>query len=85
MLAQTWSEHCKHKIFNAKVRYDDEETGETEIIDSIFRTYIKDTTEEVGKKIDWLASVFEDNAGAVAFNDRLNVVAKVRPTILQAP
>ena len=21
MIAQTWSEHCKHKIFNATIRY----------------------------------------------------------------
>ena len=25
VLAQTWSEHCKHKIFNALIRYEDEE------------------------------------------------------------
>ena len=23
-LAQTWSEHCKHKIFNARIVYEDE-------------------------------------------------------------
>jgi len=77
MLAQTWSEHCKHKIFNAKVLYEDEENGETEIIDSIFKTYIKAATEDASRKVDWLVSVFEDNAGVVAFNDGLNVVAKV--------
>jgi hypothetical protein len=26
-IAQTWSEHCKHKIFNALIRYRDEEAG----------------------------------------------------------
>jgi phosphoribosylformylglycinamidine synthase len=77
MLAQTWSEHCKHKIFNAKVLYEDEETGGKDVIDGVFRTYIRAATEEAGKKVDWLISVFEDNAGVVAFNDRLNVVAKV--------
>ncbi|MCJ7770382.1 phosphoribosylformylglycinamidine synthase, partial [Candidatus Bathyarchaeota archaeon] len=77
MIAQTWSEHCKHKIFNAKVMYTDEESGETKIIDSLFKTYIRGTTEEVRDKVGWLVSVFEDNAGVVAFNDKLNVVAKV--------
>jgi len=27
-IAQTWSEHCKHKIFNATITYLDEETAE---------------------------------------------------------
>jgi phosphoribosylformylglycinamidine synthase len=40
-LAQTWSEHCKHKIFNAKIIYKDLETGETLEIDSLFKTFIK--------------------------------------------
>ncbi|MCJ7635154.1 AIR synthase-related protein, partial [Candidatus Bathyarchaeota archaeon] len=77
MLAQTWSEHCKHKIFNAKVFYEDLDKGKSEVIDSVFKTYIKASTEDVKKRIDWLISVFEDNAGVVAFNDRLSVVAKV--------
>ena len=77
ILAQTWSEHCKHKIFNAKVFYEDLDKGKTEVIDSVFKTYIKAPTEDVKKRIDWLISVFEDNAGVVAFNDRLSVVAKV--------
>ena len=40
ILAQTWSEHCKHKIFNAEIAYTDE-AGKTRTIDSIFRTYVK--------------------------------------------
>ena len=43
ILAQTWSEHCKHKIFNAKIKYDDG-SGNSSIIDSLFKTYIKSTT-----------------------------------------
>ncbi|HDH96337.1 MAG TPA: phosphoribosylformylglycinamidine synthase, partial [Proteobacteria bacterium] len=37
-LAQTWSEHCKHKIFNAYITYRDDETKEVEEIDSLFKT-----------------------------------------------
>jgi hypothetical protein len=33
-LAQTWSEHCKHKIFAAHVRYTDEH-GQVREIDSL--------------------------------------------------
>jgi phosphoribosylformylglycinamidine synthase len=42
-LAQTWSEHCKHKIFNALIAY--EEDGKRLNIDSLFKTYIVGSTE----------------------------------------
>ena len=45
-LAQTWSEHCKHKIFQARIRYRDE-AGKEEVIDSLFDTYIKGSTEAI--------------------------------------
>ena len=76
MLAQTWSEHCKHKIFNALIEYTDE-NGRTEMIDSCFRTFIQKSTEEIGRQADWLVSVFDDNAGVIRFDDRLNLVYKV--------
>ena len=31
VLAQTWSEHCKHKIFAANIEYENKETGKREI------------------------------------------------------
>ena len=58
ILAQTWSEHCKHKIFNAKITYYD--GFKTEVIDSLFDTYIKKTTSEVDTKKGFLRSVFHD-------------------------
>jgi phosphoribosylformylglycinamidine synthase len=75
MLAQTWSEHCQHKIFNGKITYNDTETGETEIINSLFDTYVKKSTEEIGD--ERLLSVFKDNAGVVKFNDRICLVYKI--------
>lgn len=75
-LAQTWSEHCKHKIFNARVRYVDE-AGREEWIESLFRTYVRGTTEKVRDRVDWLVSVFSDNAGVIRFNERVYLVAKV--------
>lgn len=75
-LAQTWSEHCKHKIFAARIRYTDE-TGRTEWVDSIFRSYIRAATEEIGRTADWLVSVFSDNAGVIRFNDRFHLACKV--------
>lgn len=78
-LAQTWSEHCKHKIFSAKINYDDG-TGQTETIDSLFKTFIVGVTRDVraakGDK-DFCLSVFKDNAGVIRFNDDWSLVFKV--------
>ncbi len=79
-LAQTWSEHCKHKIFNAKITYTDKTTGETEVIDSLFRTYIRRSTEEIRAEkgeADFCLSVFVDNAGVIRLNEAWNVAFKV--------
>ncbi len=75
ILAQTWSEHCKHKIFNARIEYTDEE-GHTRHIDSLFKTYVKATTDDVAKRVDWLVSVFHDNAGLIKFDDEHNFALK---------
>ncbi len=75
-LAQTWSEHCKHKIFAARVRYDDG-SGTRQTIDSLFNTYIRGGTERIAKDVDWLLSVFHDNAGVIRFTDDWSLVMKV--------
>ncbi len=77
--AQTWSEHCKHKIFNSLIEYEDERGNKT-LIDSLFDSFIKRGTAEIRKKRganDWCLSVFVDNAGIIKFNDQYNVVFKV--------
>jgi len=76
ILAQTWSEHCKHKIFNAVIDYTDDR-GQTRRIDSVFDTYVRAATEEAGKRVDWLVSVFHDNAGIIRFDDEHNFALKV--------
>lgn len=75
VLAQTWSEHCKHKIFAAEVEYDDG-TGNVRTIRNLYKSYIKKSTKEIGEKVDWLVSVFTDNAGVIRFNDRFDLVYK---------
>jgi phosphoribosylformylglycinamidine synthase len=81
-LAQTWSEHCKHKIFGATVTY--EEPGRPpQTIRSLFATHIKGATAAVDRAIrdregrSWLVSVFHDNAGVVAFDESDHLVYKV--------
>ena len=78
-LAQTWSEHCKHKIFNAAIEYTDER-GQQTVINSLFDTYIRGATRKVRSKLgdrDWCVSVFTDNAGIISWNDHYNLVFKV--------
>jgi len=78
-LAQTWSEHCKHKIFNSRITYAEGE-GKSIIIDSLFDTFIKGSTKEIREKMggeDWCLSVFVDNAGVIKFNEDYNLVFKV--------
>ncbi|HEX8505370.1 MAG TPA: AIR synthase-related protein, partial [Hymenobacter sp.] len=82
IIAQTWSEHCKHKEFSALINYKDLETGEEKQVDSLFKTYIKNATSEVDRQLrangnDWLIKVFSDNAGAVRINPDSLFVWKV--------
>jgi phosphoribosylformylglycinamidine synthase len=77
-LGQTWSEHCKHKIFNSKINYTDGRRQLT--IDSLFKKYIKGSTAKIRKakgRKDFCLSVFVDNAGVIKFNDGYNLVFKV--------
>ncbi len=79
-LAQTWSEHCKHKIFNAVIDYEDVPAKTTTTITSLFDTYIRKSTEEIRKQRgehDWCLSVFSDNAGVINWHDDWNVAIKV--------
>jgi len=74
ILAQTWSEHCKHKEFAAVIEFSDLETGKKTTIDSLFSTFIKGATQNIinSGSAPWLVKVFSDNAGAVKIDeDRL--------------
>ncbi|MCC6748282.1 MAG: phosphoribosylformylglycinamidine synthase [Deltaproteobacteria bacterium] len=74
--AQTWSEHCKHKIFAANIVYTDE-AGRSSRIQSLFKTFIVQPTRELARQVDWLVSVFDDNAGVVRVAPELHVAYKV--------
>lgn len=80
ILAQTWSEHCKHKIFAAMIDYENKETGKSETIDGLYKTYIKGATAAIRKNLgdkDFCKSVFTDNAGIVTFTEDHDVAIKV--------
>ncbi len=76
VIAQTWSEHCKHKIFAADIDYEDE-LGQHVNIRSLFKTYIWKATEDLKPRSPWLRSVFTDNAGVIAFTEDFDVCIKV--------
>ena len=59
-IAQTWSEHCKHKTFGGVIEF----RGER--IDNLLARTIKAATLELAKP--WCVSVFHDNAGIVSFD-----------------
>ena len=80
ILAQTWSEHCKHKIFAAAIEYENAETGRRESINSLYKTCIQGSTKTLRARMgdrDFCRSVFKDNAGVVAFTDSHDVCIKV--------
>lgn len=82
ILGQTWSEHCKHKEFNAVIHYTNKETGESKTVNSLFKTYIKGATSKVQEQLEannnhWLVKVFSDNAGVVKATDDKLFVWKV--------
>jgi len=85
IIAQTWSEHCKHKIFASEITYSEQNKdsvfpliGDLKI-NSIFKTFIQGATLEIIKRrnIDWLVSIFHDNAGIVRFDPHVDVCIKV--------
>jgi phosphoribosylformylglycinamidine synthase len=69
-IGQTWSEHCYHKTFKGKIHLNNGKE-----INSLFKTYIAKTTKKL--KLKWCLSVFEDNAGIVAFDKGYGIAAKV--------
>ena len=68
-IAQTWSEHCKHKTFRGTIIHNGKE------IRDLFKSTIVKATEEVGAP--WCISVFKDNAGVVRFDDHWCLTFKV--------
>jgi phosphoribosylformylglycinamidine synthase len=68
-LAQTWSEHCIHKTFKAKI------TLGKKTIDNLMKSTVMKVTRELNKP--WCLSVFKDNAGVIDFDGRYAICFKV--------
>lgn len=68
-LAQTWSEHCKHKTFRGLIEYE----GKT--IKNLLKQTVMKVTDELDKP--WCVSVFKDNSGVIRFDEKNNICFKV--------
>ncbi len=68
-IAQTWSEHCKHKTFRGTIEYE----GRT--IKNLLKSTVMKVTSELDKS--WCVSVFKDNSGIIKFDDKFNICFKV--------
>ena len=78
-IAQTWSEHCKHKTLTGRVRF------EGKVIENLLKSTIAHVTNTL--KRDFCVSVFVDNAGIIKFDDEDSVCIKVethnRPSAIE--
>ncbi len=76
VIAQTWSEHCKHRIFGATIEHTT--ASGTETIHSLFSTYIKGVSERImARKPGFVLSAFHDNAGFIQLDEDKAVCLKV--------
>jgi len=68
-ISQARSDHCNHNTFGGRFAYQDLATGETQTIESLFKTYIEAPTLALKAKKPWVVSVLWDNAGVGRFDD----------------
>ena len=76
-LAQTWSEHCVHKTFRARINLT--HTSSDGEVTVSFHDGLLPALREATEALDppWLRSAFVDDAGIVAFDDHHDVAFKV--------
>ena len=65
-IAQTWSEHCRHKTMRGTIDFDG--PNGKKLYDNLLKETIFHATELIGHRA--CLSVFKDNAGVVAFDDK---------------
>lgn len=68
-ISQARSDHCNHNTFRGLFRYRNLLTGETLVLDNLFKTCIEMPTLKIKQKKDWVISVLWDNAGVGKFDD----------------
>ena len=85
-IAQTWSEHCVHKTFKARISVNEPEFENRErdsnaeaqtplTINNLLETYLRAATEAIAAP--WVRSAFVDNAGVIELDDEFEISFKV--------
>jgi phosphoribosylformylglycinamidine synthase subunit PurSL len=74
-IAQTWSEHCGHKTFRARIDIQTPGVNEGTAVDGLLNTYLRAATLKIAAP--WVRSAFVDNAGIIDFDDEHEVSFKV--------
>lgn len=102
-LAQTWSEHCVHKTLKSSVHYRATGAdsidwagrpgctmlpdGSVQIENLLKSTVAAATHELIAEGVDWTLSVFVDNSGVIAFDEKHAVCMKAethnRPSAIE--
>ncbi len=68
-ISQARSDHCNHNTFRGRFHYVDQDTGEEEVIDNLFKTCIEAPTLKLKAEKPWVISVLWDNAGVGKIDD----------------
>ena len=68
-IAQTWSEHCRHKTFLGRIEFNGER------IDNLLKQTIMKVTDQLNHPL--CLSVFHDNSGIIAFDEDYGICFKV--------
>jgi len=68
-IAQTWSEHCKHKTMMGAVIFNGRR------IENLLKETVMKVTSDLNEP--WCVSVFKDNAGIIEFDSEYNICFKV--------
>jgi len=84
-IAQTWSEHCVHKTFKAKIALatpnsqgpnpKDPISNPQSTINNLLNTFLRSATDSISAP--WVRSAFVDNAGIIDFDDEYEISFKV--------
>ena len=78
-IAQTWSEHCKHKTLTGPIAFVEKDAQGAVVREVQWTNLLKQTVFAATAELDLprCLSVFVDNAGVIKFNDELGVAVKV--------
>lgn len=82
-IAQTWSEHCVHKTFKARIEIENymglnpsrRKAYPEPVVDNLMRTFLRAVTEKIAAP--WVRSAFVDNAGIVEYDGVNEISFKV--------